>query len=150
MASFTDSLLASDNMKAYLEWLKTAMEGGITPEEAALNAQKMADLAKENKAMYDAMTAGLKLNSISSTQPGLTGQIQRSITEETGTELAGLFRRFADDARISRDYTLTGINHLIGIEKNTYNTVLRLDNAILELHTISMNTSATYGASSKL
>jgi hypothetical protein len=149
LQTFTDSLLSSEKMTAYIKWLKTAMEGGITPEEATLNAQKMADLAIENKAMYDSMTSGLKLNN-AFTQPGLTSQIQRSITEETGSELAGLFRRFADDARISRDYTLTGINHLVGIEKNTFNTVLRLDSAILELHTISMNTSATFGTSPKL
>jgi tape measure domain-containing protein len=150
MASFTDSLLQSPEMVDYMETLNKLMEDGITPEEAKILAQMQADMAIKNKATYDAMTAGLPITNTSLTQPGLTGQIQRSITEETGTELAGLFRRFADDARISRDYTLTGINHLIGIEKNTYNTVLRLDNAILELHTISMNTSATYGASSKL
>lgn len=62
---------------------------------------------------------------------GLSGQIQRNISEETGTELAGLFRRFADEQRVVKDYSILGVNHLIGIEANTFNTVLRFDSAIV-------------------
>ena len=62
---------------------------------------------------------------------GLSGQIERNISEETGTELAGLFRRFADEQRVVKDYSILGVNHLIGIEANTFNTVLRLDSAIV-------------------
>ncbi|MCK9320281.1 hypothetical protein, partial [Methanoculleus sp.] len=50
---------------------------------------------------------------------GLAGQISESITEDTGRELAGLFRSFRDDARITRDSTKTGVNHLAAIERNT-------------------------------
>jgi len=67
------------------------------------------------------------------THEGLTGQIQRSITEQTGTELAGLFRRSADDERVVKDYTMMGVSHLVGIEANTAQTVEELKRAVEEL-----------------
>lgn len=78
---------------------------------------------------------------------GIQGGIQRSITEETGAELAGLFRGFYDISKQSR----TGIyehlsvanqqlNVLLVISTNTFNTVERLDAAVTELKIISKNT----------
>lgn len=83
---------------------------------------------------------------------GIQGGIQRSITEETGAELAGLFRGFYDISKQSR----TGIyEHLTvanqqltflqQISTNTLNTVDRLDAAVVELKTISKNTKPGQG-----
>ena len=58
-----------------------------------------------------------------STTSTLVGQIQKDITEETGTELAGLARSSRDDMRTVRDLTRVGVKHLSLIEINTANTV---------------------------
>ena len=71
--------------------------------------------------------AGFK-NGIGATEDssttGLVGQISRSITEDTGQELAGLFRSTRDDGRIVRDLTQVGVGHLLKIEINTGQTVV--------------------------
>jgi hypothetical protein len=119
-----------------------ASGGGLTDEEAA-NLKKWYDeiieRGKENREAAYAI-AGIEPTGGAKTSAGMVGTIQRSITEDTGTELAGLFRRFADDNRQTKDYTLAGLNHLVGIEKNTHDTVNRLDSAIVELKIISTNT----------
>ncbi len=138
MSVFTDSLLSSPKMKDYMEWLKGAMTGGITDAEKEENARRIAEIAAENKAAYEAMTSGLSIGG--SLNAGLTGQIQRAITEETGSELAGLFRRFADDERAVKDYTLAGLNNLTKIEANTFQTVVQLQLAVTELQGINKNT----------
>jgi hypothetical protein len=74
---------------------------------------------------------------------GMMG-IARQLTEETGAELAGLWRRSADDQRQMRDYTKEGITHLVAIEHNTYNTVEELRVAVNELRDINSNTKPVY------
>jgi hypothetical protein len=140
--SFKDSLLQSDQMKAYLPWLTKMMEGGITPEEAAENARHMAEIAADFKEKYDLITAGLDI--AGGMNQGLSGGIRRELTEQTGTELAGLFRRFADDGRLTKDYTKIGVDRLVGIEANTLNTVLELQKTNLKLDTVITNTSTVY------
>ncbi len=140
MSVFTDSLLSSPKMKAYMEWLKGAMTGGITDAEKEENARRIAEIAADNKAAYDAMVSGLDMGGNTAVNNGLSMGIQRSITEETGTEWVGLARRQADDLRTVKDYTLLGINNLTKIEANTYNTVLELQKAVTELQAINANT----------
>jgi|GEM_PF-2635925 len=80
-----------------------------------------------------AKAAGIDWTSTdTSTASGLTRSAQ-SLTEETGGELAGIWRKTSDDTRQIRDYTKEGINHLVRIEANTYNTVVELQNAVNEL-----------------
>jgi hypothetical protein len=114
--------------------------GGLTKEEIAALKIDWDRIIIEGKANRDAVESvtGIKLNTTEDT--GLSAGIQRSITEETGTELAGLFRRFADDNRATKDYTLQGLNHLVGIEKNTYGSWMELQNAVIELKAINTNT----------
>jgi hypothetical protein len=83
---------------------------------------------------------GTSSSSSSSSSSGLPGSISRSITEETAGELAGLWRKSSDDTRQIKDYMQIGINHLVGIEANTYNTVVELKNAVVELKSINSNT----------
>jgi DNA repair exonuclease SbcCD ATPase subunit len=78
------------------------------------------------------------------TRGRLSGIIQRSITEETGTELAGLMRKISDDNRQNRDYNKLGVDHLINIEANTFQTVEELKLAVVELKAISKNTAPVY------
>lgn len=84
----------------------------------------------------------------------MTGAIRRELTEETGSELAGLWRgqyditkqtlqvseRIFEIQRKQHDATLQIALHAAKIEMNTANTVARLDDAVHELQTISRNT----------
>ena len=74
---------------------------------------------------------------------GLTGEITRTITEATGSELAGLLRKMSDDGRLNRDYTKMAVNHLALIEANTFRTANntdRLENIEIGIIEISRNT----------
>ena len=87
-----------------------------------------------------------KTTASTTSNSSLTGQIARSITEETGNELAGLYRRVADDTRIVRDYNKMAVNNLVAIEANTFNTVKELQKALIELQAINKNTQQPYSA----
>jgi hypothetical protein len=105
-----------------------------------------------NQGMADAQAAaqaaGFNIFGGEQAQPaGLAGQIRREITEETGSELAGLIRRQSDDLRVVRDYTKSGVTHLIKIEKNTQDTVFELQKAVTELKDINKNTKQAYTGS---
>ena len=58
---------------------------------------------------------------------GLSGEITKTITEVTGTELAGLFRKMSDDGRIIRDYSKIAVSHLDMIQINTLRTADNTD-----------------------
>ncbi|MEL7586664.1 MAG: tape measure protein [Prolixibacteraceae bacterium] len=84
---------------------------------------------------------------------GLTRSAQ-TLTEETGGELAGIWRKTSDDTRMirddmrqTRDYSKEirdsarqHLERLVGIEQNTFDTVAELKNAVNELKVISTNT----------
>jgi hypothetical protein len=116
--------------------------GGLSKEEIAALRIDWDKIIAEGKANRDAVESvtGVKLNTGTTINNGLSMGIQRQISEQTGTELAGLFRRFADDNRQTKDYTLAGLNHLVGIEANTFNTVVELQKAVTELQAINSNT----------
>lgn len=115
--------------------LFNGVSSGMSDYEAALKAA--------NDMLISMGYSGIT-GSSSDTSSGLSGQISSQLTEETGTELVGLYRRNADDTRIIRDYTKIGITHLSKIEINTENTVNRLDLAITELQAINRNTRQPY------
>jgi hypothetical protein len=46
-----------------------------------------------------------------------------------------------------RDYAKNGVEHLVGIEANTFNTVVQLQLAVTELQGINKNTKQPYTAS---
>lgn len=102
-------------------------DGGLSPEEIAAEKIAWDAIIAKGKANRDAAyaAAGISPTIGTAAQPGLTG-IVRNMSEDTGNELSGLIRSQRDDIRQVRDYTKLGINHLVGIEANTYNTVLEL------------------------
>lgn len=116
----------------------------VTDDVATLLASAPELLAAWEEAMTSAenaaKSAGFDWSTSMGTSTGLTGQIEKNLTEDTGTELVGLYRRNADDTRIIRDYTKIGISYLLNIDRNTANTVARLDSAIIELQAINKNT----------
>jgi len=85
---------------------------------------------------------------------GLTGAIKRELTEETASELTGLFRATFDlqkntfdvayatleNDQQALDATMRIMAHSAAIESNTFNTVVQLKEAVTELRAISKNT----------
>ena len=126
-----------DEAVAAAKLAETNAETAETNAETAQTAAEAAQAAAE--------AAGLDVfGGDQQARQGLSGQIRREITEETGTELAGLIRRQSDDLRVVRDYTKSGVTHLTKIEKNTQDTVLELQNAVVELKDINKNTKQAY------
>jgi hypothetical protein len=117
-----------------------ASAGGLDAIEIVALKKQWDDIiaAEEERRKQIYAIAGITETAI--THPGLTRQIRRDITEETGTELAALFRRYADEQRVVKDYSIQGVTHLVGIETNTYETVEELKNAVIELQAININT----------
>lgn len=90
-------------------------------------------------------------------QTGLSGAIRREITEETGTELAGLFRAQYDLTKRNLDInsqsyelekrcldaTMNIMSSSAAIETNTADTVDELRTAVVELKAINKNTKKT-------
>lgn len=118
-----------------------ASDGILTKEEIESLRVGFNEIIARQKAEREAMAevTGLNLSPASTSYKGLTG-IVRNMTEETGNELSGLFRRFADEQRVVKDYSIMGVNHLVGIEKNTAETVTQLQLAVVELKSIVSNT----------
>ena len=151
MTAAINSSLEDMSKPAIAKWYEQfaadmASGGGLTDEE---KAQLKADWDKiiatgeaDRQAAYDA--AGISPTIGTAAQPGLSGQIAAQMTEDTGSELAGLFRRFADDERLVRDYSKLGVNHLVGIENNTAQTVVQLQLAVTELRNIVTNTKPLF------
>lgn len=132
-------------------WYKKLAEdmqsaGGLDTSEVADLKASWEKIVADNQATREAAykVAGISPNANIGTPAGLSGGIQRQITEETGTELAGLMRKIADDNRQNRDYNKLSVDHLINIEANTYNTVEELKLAVVELQGINKNTTKQY------
>ncbi|MGD9931765.1 MAG: hypothetical protein AB7U05_17225 [Mangrovibacterium sp.] len=110
-----------------------AMSDGVLDENEKERLQKMyEDIFQEGKNMRDAAfdAAGLDIESASST--GMSGQIARSITEDTASELVGLWNRTALDTRSISVNAQSMVGHLVMIEANTFRTANNTD----QLHDI--------------
>jgi hypothetical protein len=142
MEVFKSNMLG-DSMTELQEYISQALSDKIlTTEEKQTIDQRIKALADSNKELWDNLTQGLDLGAES--PEGLAGGIRRQITEETGSELAGLFRRFADDERQIKDFSKQGIMHLAGIEANTYGTMVECQRYLHHLEDISKNTQPVY------
>lgn len=123
--------------------------------EASKGLSEQWDQAMKD-AQAQAAAAGFNIfnpDSSATKKQGLTGGIER-ITESTGNELAGLFRGFydlmkrsltLDESRMAMEKEhyqaiIEGLNYWAAIEKNTGDTVAKLDSAIAELKEIKKNT----------
>lgn len=128
----------------YVDFTK-AMEDGILTEKEKNDLQNQYNsIGQTGLNIRDSALSAAGITSNIS-NPALTGnEITRSITEETPGEFVGLMRRQADDTVKIRDYTKLGVDHMINIEKNTLDTVARLDSAIIELQAINKNTKGSY------
>lgn len=141
---FKDQIL-SDMQPLMAKVRESLSDKKLTRDEKEAISAEAKRVADENQGLWKDLTSSLDMGKTAQTvAAGLGGQIQRSMTEATGSELAGLYRRNADDTRIIRDYTKLAINNLVGIEANTLNTVTELKNAVVELKAINSNTKQPY------
>jgi hypothetical protein len=133
------------SMTEATRFIKDALSDKILSEEEKTNIDRLIkDIATANEGLWENLAGTLNIGD-NAAQAGLTG-IVRNISEETGSELAGLFRRFADDERAVKDYSRMGVAHLVGIEANTMNTVLELQKANIKLDTVITNTKPAFAA----
>ncbi|MBS4064499.1 MAG: hypothetical protein KGZ74_08055 [Chitinophagaceae bacterium] len=148
-----------DALKPFYDELAALMGQGTPSQEQidALRAQYEA-IGKEAADTWKALEAATGMNLGNSTgseaQRGLSGAIRRELTEQTGSELAGLFRGFYDISRRSYqlderwmameqkhyEATLEMVRSTSAIEANTGNTVSELKLAVTELKEIRKNT----------
>lgn len=135
-----------------------AQSGGeLTPQEIQNARDRYAALTQ---AGYDHLemleeATGIDLSTpvgATSGQTGIQGGIQRSITEETGAELAGLFRGFYDISKQSRmgiyEHLAVAnqqLTFLQQISTNTGDTVTEVRAAVVKLEQIVKNTKPGQG-----
>lgn len=111
-----------------------AMRDDLLSDNEREALQAMYDsIYKDAANMRDAAFEAAGIDEEPTTQAGLSGAIRRELTEETGGELAGIWRRSSDDTRQIRDYTKISLSHLAVIETNTANTVIELRNTVEQL-----------------
>lgn len=147
-----------DAMRPFYDELSEALKNG-TPTQDQVDRFK-ADYQKlgEDAAAYWEnlkKITGIDLTAGSANETGLTGaSIARQLTEETGSELAGLWRGTYDiqkkqfnvlskmDINLVRsaDIASQSLDKLNKIEQNTGYTVAELRNAVTELKAINKNT----------
>lgn len=134
-----------------IEQLGKDAEDGLDQSEINKFTKGYGDIISDFAPVFDALDEALSIDLTGqkngAQKNGIQGGIQRSITEETGAELAGLFRGFYDISKQSRmgiyDHLAVAnqqLNVLLSISTNTGNTVERLDVAIVELRSIVKNT----------
>ncbi|MFA5300723.1 MAG: hypothetical protein WC389_21245, partial [Lutibacter sp.] len=160
----TDTTLSdiSDNFEKYMEDaivngiinnnLSTSLKKWYSDFAGAMKTDGLSEKEKNDlKKQYESIAqkgidernsfyavAGIDVKNINN--PALTGNsILRQITEETPGEFVGLMRRQADSMTGIRDYSRLAVDNLINIERNTFNTVTEVQNAVIELKIISKN-----------
>lgn len=129
-------------------------QDGLTPEEIKKIQDTYAGIINTGIALYDDLekATGINLGNLSgdsNTSAGISGGIQRTITEETATELAGLFRGFYDVSKRTQigiyDHLAVAnqqLNVLNQISTNTGDTVTEVRAAVVELKQIVKNTKS--------
>lgn len=127
------------SMTEATKFIKDALSDKILTSKEKADIDKMVvDIASTNEGLWKDLTQGLTLGG-NTAQAGLTG-IVRNMSEDTGNEMTGIIRNQRDDIRQVRDYSKLGIDRLVGIENNTFQTVVQLQLAVVELKNIVSNT----------
>ncbi|QXU42090.1 hypothetical protein [Pedobacter sp. D749] len=148
LSIFKNKVLSDLMNKFYDEFAKKAESNDeLTKDETEELQTLFTSLTDEAKTKYEQFkkVAGSDLGSLGE-DTGLTGQITNSITEETGSELAGLQRSMYDITKqgvvVAKD-SLAAIKqqtlYQYQIEINTRETATQVKNAVSELQTINSN-----------
>lgn len=140
---FKQQLLNEITSSGIMDYITSALSDKKLTEDERQKIQEMfATVGESQQQLWNDLTAVIPVTAKETS--GLTGEIQRNITEDTGTELAGLMRKISDDNRMNRDYNKAGVDHLINIEANTFGSWAELQKANGKLDTIISNTKPAY------
>lgn len=152
LAVFKNQILG-ESLNALSEQISESLEDKVlTAEEKRSIDQQVALIAEENRSLWQGLTGSLNLGNNEISQPaGLSGAIRREISEQTAGEMVGLMRSQRDDIRRTTDYSRMGVDHLLNIDKNTYESwqeLKRANDQLAEsnkrLSDIVTNTKPTY------
>ena len=159
LSIFKNKILAEAMDKFYQEFSKATMDGGLDQSKIANLKLLFDSLVQGANTQFNALQQVTGLNLVSgsgttgSNSNSLSGQIQRNITEATGSELAGLARSYYD---ISKKNYGVGVDslavirqnatYLLAIQNNTAKTVDKLEDVVTELKTVSKNTKSSNSA----
>lgn len=122
---------------------KVLADNTVTDAEVAELAKKGAEIAERFKKPFEDLTQGLDLGGAAN-KPSANGLGIERLTEETGTEMAGLLRKLSDDGRMNMNFNRLTSEQMMKVEQNTFNTVEELKRAVIELKIIASNTSKEY------
>lgn len=155
LSIFKNKVLAEAMDKFYKEFSNNVADGSLDAGEMS-NLKRLFDsLTNDAGKQFEALKqiTGLNLGSgsgSSSSGSSVTGVIQRSITEQTGSELVGLYRSMYDLNKRHFEVSNNGLSVLReqllsqkAIESNTANTVEQLKLAVVQLKGINKNTYST-------
>ncbi|GET19878.1 tape measure protein [Prolixibacter denitrificans] len=123
-----------------IDQLVSDTQGGLTTQEADKFKQSIQNIADQvgpafEQAQQALADIGINISSTADAASGLAGQVSRSITEDTASELVGLWNRTALDTRAIRDNSKLAITHLAKIEANT-GTIARNSDYLKKLDSI--------------
>ena len=144
--ALTQGIIESLNTKYladFMEHFNASMDDGALSVDERENLENLYREAVEGaKAQWDAVASIFEEYEAPSNAlgQGIAGQISRSITEDTASELVGLWNRTALDTRAIRDYSRDALDNLVSIQFNTANTVSELQKAVQRLDRIVSNT----------
>ncbi|MCW0484067.1 phage tail tape measure protein [Gaoshiqia sediminis] len=143
----TAKLLTAPIDQAVNQLLNDYSDGSLSTDDIKRFQDTMSALYTEVGPAFEEAIAGLKELGIDfgsdSAASGIAGQIGRAITEESASELVGLWNRTALDTRGILESSKAAESSLMNIERNTLDTVLELRTAVTELKAINTNTKTT-------
>ena len=159
-STFKDKMLKEQMEAWYKEFDERAKDGVVDSSDQAALKKSLAEIDEKGKKWLDDMSkaTGIDLSGKSEDAQGLTSnKLSRQLTEETGTELVGLFRGQYDVTKqilhvnkdgvnimkLQLDIAMQGIRSWQAIEANTANTVQRLDLVVNRLDRVVQNTSGS-------
>ena len=126
---FKASVLGPQLTKAQ-EYLASALnDKALTDSEVAQFQALFTTAAENSRVIWEKLTQGIDMGGQGTEDPNsLAGSIRASLTEETGSILAGTMNAIRLDTRDIRDIQLAAADTLLNIEANTANlNVMRQD-----------------------
>ncbi|MFY7830140.1 MAG: hypothetical protein ACOVQ4_23595 [Flectobacillus sp.] len=159
LSIFKNKVLAESMDTFYKEFTKATMDGGLDQSKIANLKLLFDSLVQGANSQFQAIQQITGLNLVTGAGAGSSssntsvGIIQRSITEQTASELVGLQRsqydllkRMLANGNDNLIAVRQSATYLLEIRDNTANTVTELKNTVTELKEIKKNTKSSNSA----
>jgi len=120
----------------------------LSDEEIANFQRAFGQIVEEYGRVFEDLqnATGINLGNITGEASSLKNSIRRELTEQTASELAGIARSNYDLFRRHHSTAIENLAVANKIEQNTFQTVVELRTAIVELKTIAKNTKPPQSA----